>query len=374
VTVVLLVALLNSTFDVSATELCGRASGAASERGAWLRNGWGVRVVIPSGNDSATVTRFTTDTMISQLTRLRTPRWIILNLTEPSFGGLYSAPHPDLSRLVDAGMTPSTDLLGYYIESLRAADYRIILYFAAQGPLLDFLSDDQRGELLEDRPTFFENVSRIEARWRKHLVALRQSHEQALANVISYYSGRYGTRIDGWWFDHGRWGDPILYPVAARAGNADAAVGWNGRHTLRKSISSQGDAGSVWLLTRANAEADYTDGHITPPRRKPPWWSGNELLLEQAESCKTIDGAHPHLFVPLQSTWRGGKELFPRQKAIDWTRRAVSAGAGITWAAALQAPEFTVPAVSKPSYDLLESIDQALLAGGATPRMGQAGN
>lgn len=342
-------------------------SDTGSARGAWLSGAWGVRIALPGGNRKNLIERFKSNALIDQLTALKTPRWVMLNLTEPAFGSMYTSPFPELNKNVSDLMTPDFDLLGYYIDLLRKNNYKIIVYFASQGPSLDYLSGKEKklASLKKRRPKFFHEISVIDEKWHSYLDDRAISNHQATANIISYYSSKFGKKIDGWWFDHGKWGDARLFAKAARSGNSDAIVAWNGQHVrgyAPSSLSLKNNRKRVWMLTKSGGDTDYTDGHISLTRYNPPWWTGNEQLVAQVENCDYIGGARPHIFSPLQSTWRGGSDVFPENIATDWTNRVVRSGGAITWAAALQPPEFTKPAIWDKSYDVLQAIDSSIIS------------
>ena len=354
------------TSSCAAYTYCGDVSNIEFTRGEWLQGSWGVRVVLPGGNRKNLVERFKNTGIIDQLAELKTPRWVMLNLSEPAFGGMFTSTYPELNKNVSSLMSANDDLLSYYIKSLKDNNYKIILYFAAQGPSLEFLSEKRHKSLEKRRPKFHQQIKMIDGQWHNYLHRRGISNHQGTAEIIRYYSKKFGKQIDGWWFDHGKWGDPKLYIPAARSGNSEAVVAWNDKHTIGYG-GIKASPGIVWMMTRSVENVDYTDGHVTPTRLKDPWWPGNERLVEQVEACKQIDGVRPHLFIPLQSTWRGGKELFPEKKAIDWSNRVISSGGAITWAAALQPPEFKTPLIWDKAFHLLKTIDADLISGNRLP-------
>lgn len=364
----LTIALVLLVFSLvsNASLFCGDIDSQKTVRGSWLNGSWGVRFVLPGGNRSKLVERFNSIEIINQLTDLKTPRWVMLNLTEPAFGSMFTSPNPKLNSEVSTLMTPTNDLLGYYIDLLRKDNYKIILYFASQGPSLDYLSGKikKQASLKSRRPKFYQQITEIDKKWKNYLTRNGISNHQGTAEIIRYYSKKYGDKIDGWWFDHGKWGDSQSYIKAARSGNPVAAVAWNEKH---KSGYAWPDSVSpykkrkVWVLTSSAENSDFTDGHISLTKYNPPWWQGNELLVKQVESCNYISGIRPHIFIPLQSTWRGGDEMFPIDTAISWTKRVINTGGAITWAAALQPPEFMKSSIGKKPYRILQSIDKMML-------------
>jgi len=342
--------------------LCGKPLGRVVLQDSWMEGGWGIRVVIPAGRYPARVNRFESRKLIDQLTGIKSARWVMLNLTAPSFGGMFTAPDKILLKEVSSKMAPRIDLLSYYIDRLRAEGYRIVLYVASQGPSLGFLKRKRIQRMKRSQAGYFKDLVDINKSWKSYLERRGVSNEKAFAEVIERYSRKYGKKIDGWWFDHGVHGNPELYINAAKAGNPRALVAWIGRHEIFKEYRG---APPIWLLTRGTPLADYTDGHVSPTKKNGngnvPWWPGNEWLIRQVENCARVSGAIPHVFSPLQSTWRSGKEAFPKRKALDWTLRVVEAGGGITWAAALATPEYSKPEIDERVYRVLKAIDSGVL-------------
>ncbi len=366
--IIFFIGLFWSSLAVHADSYCGNQSIKKSVRGDWLHGSWGIRVVLPGGNRMSLVSSFMKGGIVDQLAELKTPGWVMINLSEPSFSGMFTSTYPELNKNVSTLMSANVDLLSHYIKELRKKNYKIVLYFAGQGPSLDFLSSKKRKSLASRRPDFYQKISEIDERWQRYLKRKKLSNEQATAEIIRYFSRKFGNQVDGWWFDHGKWADSRLLISAARSGNADAVVAWNSHHKIGYG-GIHTTPGIVWMLTQSAVDADYTDGHVTPTKLKLPWWDGNEKLIEQMEACTNIGGLQPHLFIPLQSNWRGGKEVFPEKKAIDWSNRVIDSGGAITWAAALQPPEFKTPLIWDKSFNRLKAIDQAFLSKNKLPAL-----
>ena len=94
-------------------------------------------------------------------------------------------------------------------------------------------------------------------------------------NVITEIGNRYGTKLDGWFFDDG----PVYYPApferlgaAARAGNANRLISYNSYHTARMTdfqdvyfgeIANQSDvanSGSMYGSPTAGSNGVFTAG------------------------------------------------------------------------------------------------------------------
>jgi len=334
-------------------------------RAAWMQGNWGIRVVLPSG-DVPEVTEFDVDAFVRPLVGLKTPRWVMLNVTAGSSGATYTTVMPDLDEAVDPRMAPTRDLLGEVIQRLDALDYKVLVYFATQGPRnersIRNLSRNPR------RKAEQEELEDIQRAWNGALKKRKLDNFQGVVELcIKPVSRRFGDRIDGWWFDHGVMGDPDIYIPAARAGNPGAAVAWNADHGRGKTFAGENSEGGkvfTWLPARSNGMEDYTAGHITPTDVRPPSWEGNEEAIAVLEREPIIDGVVGHVFIPLQTHWRRGDPVFPDGQLVDWTWRVVNAGAAITWAAALTPPEFRYSTIDERIAEQLQRLDAALVAKG----------
>ena len=364
------VALAAGAFAAEALEwapenLCGDVTASPVAAGSWLEGGWGIRVVIPAGDDARQVERFRTGTLLQQLKAIKTARWVMLNLTAPSFGGLFTSPGAVFEQPTQGTTASRFDLLGLYIDQLRRDGYKIMLYVASQGPSLNFLSTARVSRMKRQQPKFYGDLVAAENAWKAYLERSRLSADEAYGQIIATFSQRFGNKVDAWWFDHGNHGNPARYIRAAKSGNPEALVAWAGN---RRVYRRQRGSAPIWLLGRSTLLADFTDGHVSPTLKDGgghvPWWPENEWLVDQVEQCFRVSGAIPHIFSPLQSTWQSGDRVFPTRTAVDWTRRVIASGGGITWAAALRAPNYQYAAIADDVFKRLKQIDAAMAGSG----------
>ena len=161
---------------------------------------------------------------------------------------------------------------------LQAKGIKVVAYIATQGPGMlkhgarnsmdfdDSIIDESDGSSCKSTRPVVEDLdtqvycSANMNRWRDYVLqqypstSLHHSFQLGLVNIVETLSLRYGTLIDGWWFDHAVYGDYDLIPDAARAGNSNAAVSLNLE-------------GGIFLENNPNISEDFTGGHPTPIAR-----------------------------------------------------------------------------------------------------------
>lgn len=319
------------------------ASAASPKRRAeWMSGKWGVRFMT-YGGETPGVANFDVAKIMAQIRQLDTIGWVMVNLTAGANGALYVSPHPVLEEHIHPNMAPSRDLFGELLDAIKAEGLRTLVYFASEGPAREKAVRFNQPHPLD------KTVAGSREKWLAYAKSNGMTPIEATAKVIiEHYAKRYGKKIDAWWFDHARWGDPVLFAKAARTGNPDAACAFN----LRK----QG------TVLRSTPEEDYTAGHPTPEKKQPFWWKGNETMIETIEAGPWIDGALGQIFIPLQEKWFGGKPDFPTDQAVDWTRRIVKAGGAITWAVAIEEPREEKSEFAATQFEQLKAIDAAVKA------------
>lgn len=326
---------------------------------SWLAGNWGVRFVIP-GYGLEVGDWEDSEKIISELLALETASWVMLNLTHPSFGGIFTSSESLLLNGLGG------DRLGSMVEELKRHGKRVILYVAAQGPDLDFLGDARKSRLKEANPRLWAAISAARESWRTRATELGISEQTLFVDTIADFSEAYSELVDGWWFDHGHLVTKEVRErliKAARNGNAQSLVAWNGGHRRGAAEFSPKVGRDVrpWLLTESTNSADFTDGHITPMQFADPWWFGNEQVLSQLDTWFQ-DGfrAIPHIFLPAQSDWRAGRELFPADESVKWTEHVIRECGGITWALQLKRPEFSSSQLDPRSLEFARAINSAV--------------
>lgn len=132
--------------------------------------------------------------------------------------------------------------------------------------------------------------------------------------VIEEWSGRWGSKVRGWWFDGCYWPNAMYrsctppnfrtFAAAARKGNPESAIAFN--------------PGVFYPIYSESAHEDYTAGEIDDPMRV---------------HCqgRWVDGAQFHMLSYLGSWWSHGEHRFPATKIAAVTAGLVRPGGVVTW-------------------------------------------
>lgn len=184
------------------------------------------------------------------------------------------------------------------------------------------------------------------ANWKSHVLKMYGSNDddalrRAYAEVIvGEYARRYGDKVDGWWFDHARFGDlPLLRDVIKKA-NPNAILAFNVRAYHAKSYKRILKRTGTRVLEGKNPCADYTAGHPTPLRAALPGDDRNLGMIESIEATEDgffyADGGGGarlgHVFMPVHARWNDGDDVaWTEDRAAEWMRRVVKSGGAWTW-------------------------------------------
>jgi hypothetical protein len=280
---------------------------------------WGVRMSLPSAKWPDQLEKFNVTEFIKQISKLNTASYVILNVTHPADPIHFTGPHPQLEKILNtashikAPSFPSRDLLGEVLDAVRATGKKTIVYFASEG-----YHTAHAPEKLQDV-------------WFKYIESKGMSHYEAVRKLIlKHYVDKYGSKIDGWWFD-GSGGvnkaERLLWRKTVLTGNPKGIVAFNRM------------AGPPF---NSSAECDYFGGHPTPRSRNKFWDPVNLPMITAVEGGpwmspygksvkKAGNGALSHVFIGLQDRWTLGACKFPPKQAIEWTSRVVSSGGMYTW-------------------------------------------
>jgi len=305
---------------------------ATAHRAASMEGQWGVRFVMPGMKHPDALADFDVKAMVDQLKLLDTVSWVQINVTQAANSSFYVSPHKTLAKHISPKMVPERDLFGEMMDALLAAEFKVHVYFASEGPGRNKHVDRHLPGAID--------------KWETYIASKNMTHKEAVAEIIvKEYSKRYGTKISGWWFDHTRNADIPLLAKAARAGNPNVLLTFN--------------VGASTKL-RTCPEADFTSGHPMPLKVHPANWKGNEEAIELIEKHKYVNGALSHIFPPMQSNWTFGKPVFKTEQAIDWTMRVINAGGAITWAVALADTKKQDAPLAEVQFNQLIAINKAV--------------
>jgi hypothetical protein len=304
------------------------------------------------------------------------PSWVIVNLSGASHSGdRYISYHELLlDGLGNANATPERDgrdLFKELADAIHGEGLKIIAYMAAQGPALLKLTKKYHDRILQNqthaeavagtlshaydwnpetltspaRDKWLQYVSvkydcdpleYTTFNWDDNRVNGAYSYtcaKQAYAEeIVKYYSNKFGSDIDGYWFDQGLYANGALIEAACHEGNPNAVVAFNNGVKVPLKVNNPG-------------VEDYTFGHPNPVRNTPPSSDENEDMVRAIEA--SADGyiqsgsweVLGHMFMPMsESSWNGlyttidpGWSDNDGARAKDWTSRVLENGGAWTW-------------------------------------------
>ena len=314
---------------------------------------WGVRMPLPSEKNGAKgLANFDVDAFAKQVAELKTATHVILNITQPSGPYWFTGPHPELEKILNTkkywagpkypnrGSFPTRDLIGEALDAIRATGKKTLVYFACEGFM----------------PEMGEKREGLKDAWFNHIESLGMNHHEAVRKLIlKHYADRYGTKVDGWWFD----GAGVIRSEEERSAWKETVYAANPK-TI---VAFNSMAGPPF---RSKAQCDYFGGH-PEPRKSNKFYDDVQLpmitAIEKSPwmncSGEPVDdpkmGALGHVFMGMQDRWTSGKLYFPEDKAIDWTKRVVAAGGMYTWAVPCKGS-----LMAKEQFELLKKIDKAI--------------
>lgn len=256
-----------------------------------MQGGWGIGLRIPAR--PSYWENFNVPEFVEQLKNMTgKPSWVLINLSGPSnWGDSYLSYNPLLvDELGNVDATPTAgerDLFQELSDAIHAEGIKVIAYMAGQGPALlklttkyydNIASGDSHEEAAKgtlDRAYDWDSVTLTsEARdnwlswvsetydcpvlqitWDGNRVNSDESfacEKQAYAeHIVTYYSNKFTTAIDGYWIDQGTVTNREMVTAACRSGNPDAVVAINHGAKMPLQVNNPG-------------LEDYTFGHPTP--------------------------------------------------------------------------------------------------------------
>ncbi|MDW5290826.1 T9SS type A sorting domain-containing protein [Formosa sp. PL04] len=325
-------------------------SNAMHDRANDYKGKWGVRILHATAYDAqnpdgtgVTAENFDVDAFMAQIDQLTTINHVVINLNRGHQASWYSAPYPEKSAEIGEGFFPTRDLFGELLDALNSRDIKALVYLSGVGYDHDYPTAAQNAQW----DTYLANNYPIEN--YTGTTPEKRQRNAAFADIVEYYSLKYGTKIDGWWFDRCYGSEYTVaektnLAVVARAGNPNAFF------TLHA-----GTTGSP--LQQRAPECDFTAGHPTLMAFQPPWTETSTRstgvgsdMVEDIEAGPWIDingkpdasegTALGAILIPFQQNWRNGAADFPTDLAVDWTSRAMAAGGMYTWAVAREGSGF----------------------------------
>ena len=239
--------------------------------------------------------------------------------------GFYVSPSAAYDRIV--GITPThcarRDLISDIADAVHRRGMKMIVYLPAGAPSQD-------------------RVACEKLQWQRG-PATNREFQQHWEEIIREWSTRWGTKVDGWWFDGCYWPNHMYrgkeppnfesFAAAARAGNPQSAVAFN--------------PGVVYRTMSMTPEEDYTAGEVDLPERWMPRRNFDGLA----------DGAQIQMLSYLGEKWgTGDSPRFKTDDAIVYTKKVIDTGGAVTWDVPIQRDG----TIAQPFLDQLKGIGQAL--------------
>jgi hypothetical protein len=299
------------------TKIDGSENTIENPAAQWMSGKWGIGWRISAG-DNKYSKRYKVDRVVEQVKTIPGMTYVLFNLSQGASGDSYTAPHSVLSK-VNPGSCSQRDLFGELATAFQAEGYKVLVYMATEGPAkLKHGTNNGRG------PQGIEN-------WKTWVKKKYGSSDEATLKkayaevIVREFAQRYGTKIDGWWFDHASFGNIDLIHREITKANPKAIISFN--------------RGKLGITENSNpAYEDYTFGHPTPLRRVPANSKNNLPMvtsIEDTENGFLIKEGKPslgHLFMPMKNRWNSGVDVvWPEEQAVDWMQRVLKAGGAWTW-------------------------------------------
>ncbi len=321
----MLVALFAATGFVSAQQEAQHA------RALSFSGTWGVRILLPTAYDKSktpeagvNAENFNIDLFMKQIDQLTSINHVMINIGRGHQASWYSSPYPEMAAIMGDDLFPKRDFFGEMADALKSRGLKVLVYFSGTGMDRGYLSAEQMQT------------------WNAYLASAGMTHPEGVAQIMEYYSLKFGDKIDGWWVDRvSNISDENRkrYASALRAGNPKAIV------AMHRKVG--------YPMLQGTPYCDYTAGHPVAMIVQPPWTLANVAMVENIEAGPWINqSGEPDekegtalgaIFMPLQGHWRRGAVDFPTDQAIEWTTRVMDAGGFYTWAIAREGNEFATP-------------------------------
>jgi len=299
--------------------LIGNAS-AVESKAAWMEGAVGVGWRFGTGQSE--IEAWNVTTLVNQVKTIPGVSYVLFNLSQAAHGDQYIAPHSVLTTL-NPGSTPVTrDLFMEAATAFQNEGYKVIAYVATQGPPMLKHGVQYAWDRVEIEPGVYTSQSMDN--WEGYVQSIygnttRDTYKQAFAEIIvDEYAARYGTLIDGWWFDNGAdsMNAPLLHDIVT-AHNADVAITFNGVN-----VDTDYTGGHPTVLAQALSSDDVNETKMLLPIE-----ATTDGYIVQADGHKALG----HMFMPAHERWNSGAIVWTVDKAADRVERCTQAGGAWTW-------------------------------------------
>lgn len=266
----------------------------------WLSQTENLKIDVAKWNEL--IDRFDTDKLAASI-KATGAGYLIFTIGQNS--GYYVSPNQVYDKLTgrDTSHCSKRDLIADLGSSLHKIGLKFLVYLPSGAPA----RDEQARTMLQWKNGPFPNIE------------FQQKWEQ----IITEWSKRWGNKVDGWWFDGCYWPN-IMYrsetapnfksfTAAARAGNPNSIVGFNG--------------GVIPRLLSLTPYEDYTAGEESRP----------ELLTIIRHYDGKVDGKQMHVLSYLGQKWgMGNIPRYSNEEAISFSKVLLDGGGAITWDVPIQ--------------------------------------
>jgi hypothetical protein len=299
--------------------LIGNAT-AVEPKAAWMEGAVGVGWRF--GTSQSEIEAWNVTTLVNQVKTIPGVRYVLFNLSQAAHGDQYIAPHSVLTTL-NPGSTPVTrDLFMEAATAFQNEGYKVVVYVATQGPPMLKHGVQYAWDSVEIEPGVYTSQSMDN--WEGYVQSVygnttRDTYKRAFAEIIvDEYAERYGTLIDGWWFDNGpdSMNAPLLHDIVTTY-NADVAIAFNGSSNENDFIN-----GHPAVLTKNLVSDDINETKMLLPIE-----ASTDGYIVQADGQKALG----HMFMAAHERWNSGSIVWTVDKAADWVERCTQAGGAWTW-------------------------------------------
>lgn len=294
----------------------------------WMSGQWGIGWRF-TADDKSQLANWDVSATVAQVKSIPGVSYVLFNLTDAAHGDAYTAPHSVLTAITPSA-TPDNDrdLFLEMATAFQAEGIKVIAYVATQGPAMLKHGAEKAFDSVEVSPGVW--TSQAMDNWEAYVLAqygntTDETYKQAFVEVImDEYAARYGTLIDGWWFDHSGFANIPLLHDTVTAYNPNAVMAFN-------------DGQKIPLINNNPDYEDYTFGHPTPVASAPASTQQNLPMLTSIEATPSgfFDDAGReslgHMFMPMSETWNSGAIVWTVAQAADWQERCIKAGGAWTW-------------------------------------------
>lgn len=306
---------------LSATTLTNQLE--AAEPADWMSGEFGVSWVM-SLRSRGHINNWDVAATVNQVKSIPGVKYVLFNLSQGAYGDQYLAPHSVLSD-INPLSTPDNDrdLFKEVAEAFKAEGIKVIAYMACQGPaMLKHGARYTHDAQLVDGEWYSQSM----VNWADHVRDVYRSNNRATFKkaygeiIFAEYAERYGTLVDGWWFDNGsdNYDAQLLYDIA-KEHNPNAVVASNGHKSYM----------------------DYRNGHPHPVANDGSLPASDNVNLPMLTDIEATPNGYftegtgektlGHMYMPLQRKWTSGAIVWTVAQGADWKGRCLEAGGSWTW-------------------------------------------